>query len=154
LGLGGGTNTYGYVGGNPLILIDSDGMNAFIGPMLGHKNYGTPGKIDIREGFTIGIIDVSNSLFTMGGNGTEDISLVTPQAGVGMQMCISPPPEDRSRSQCEKNEVEQIPMSFTFGSRYLGLTISESGTICIGIGLSKGATDVNLGVPIVSKPQK
>jgi RHS repeat-associated protein len=48
IGLGGGINTYGYVGGNPLTYIDPRGLNgcAWVGPVLVCKNSPPPGLVD------------------------------------------------------------------------------------------------------------
>ncbi len=131
IGLEGGLNTYGYVGGNPVRFIDILGLHhGRPHGQMGHGPVGDNGSVAV--GFSL--IFNTYTIDAHTGETSETVSPI-PQTGIFFERC-EPPSEDKSCNDTDGNN--ESPPIFVAGWRFIGVTFNPDGTKCYSFGAGVG----------------
>ena len=150
------TNLYGYVLNDPINLVDSFGLA--YSPEgehgAGRNTRQPPIPVTGFVGGSLGLFIIELNANTANGGGV-DVSIVTPQVGIGINFCLDFGKINTSSTECGKNgnllndpPLEEIPLTFSAGTKQLGVSFSESRQVCINLGLSVSPLPANVGIHI------
>jgi RHS repeat-associated protein len=128
IGLEGGWNRFGYVGGNPLLFIDPEGL-------MGGNGAAHRGRPSVA---VFGCLGLACAGYGTQDSGTQVSAELT--LGGGFEVCDSSPPPPPPPQTCSRTDGQAqpqppgLPFPKRYGGAFIGPSIKSDGRFCIRIG--------------------